>query len=385
MSTRYSDLSQSSLHALFTHEAWQKATPEERLDALQEVSDRFAQENGIQPCVITKEEMDGFTYGYQSNSYGTNFITINSHVIDEGKFVTNVYDNEGKLTETVEENVSAPGWNLLDTTYHETEHAIQRETGQMHDTYIGPGGTDENGNQIPGDYDLYRIGPEERDAFATGQGKTIAAIMLNEAETGKADPDKDDYMASVLADSYENALSNAKEHFGDENVQETLDMVIQDRDNGVVRENPSPCYQAISQICDDYDNYLISSFESNFSKDTQNNKTDENTMTSNDDTGVTPQSQSIIDSLNALKDDIQNGFTESFGLGNSGFLGTDDGLDDDPGMSSSSFVGTQDGLDDNPGFSDNTFLGNDNDGLTTGNDNDEGISSSDNDNSLDDE
>ena len=243
--TRYDTLTQGQLHALFSSAQWSGLSLEERLDACQEVANRYAAEHHVEPCLVTHCPMDGGTYGEQFN----NTIYLNTYLVRDGQFCSYLKDenknylmdeNGNYLTERT--NVFAPNWNTLDTVYHESTHGIQEVLAQIPSTYIDP----------DMDRDLYRIQGVEKEAYAVGQSRTLQALSDYEQATGKFDPARLDYFTSARNDSFQTALSDAARHYNDPNIEQTLATVIQDREDNVVRSNTSASYQAIYDLCENY-------------------------------------------------------------------------------------------------------------------------------------
>lgn len=235
--TRYGTYSQGQLHALFSTEQWHGLTLSERLDACQEVANRYAAEYNVAPCLITHQPMEGSAYGEQSGRT----ICLNTYLVRDGQFCTTFTDPNGTVCERTT-NVLAPGWNILDTVYHEGTHGLQTELDTMPSTYLPP----------DSDWDLYRIQGVEKQAYAMGQSRTLQALSDYEKSTGTLDAARGDYLASVRNDAFQTALNDAAQHYNDPDIERTLANVIQDRENNVFRSNASPSYQAIYQLCDTY-------------------------------------------------------------------------------------------------------------------------------------
>ncbi len=235
--TRYDTLTQGQLHALFSSAQWAGLSFEERLDACQEVANRYAAEHDVEPCLITHHPMEGSAYGEQFGST----IRLNTYLIRDGQFCTHFFDENGNRVES-RIDALAPSWNTLDTVYHEGTHGIQTQLGQIPGTYITP-------NM---DWDLYRIQGIEKEAYAAGQSRTLQALSDYEQTTGKFDPARLDYFTSARNDSFQTALSDAARHYNDPNIEQTLATVIQDREDNVVRSNTSASYQAIYDLCENY-------------------------------------------------------------------------------------------------------------------------------------
>lgn len=235
--TIYENYSPHQLTALFSSENWQSMSFAERMNACQEVENRYATENNVQPCTVTHQPMNGACYGWQSG----NTICLNSYLVADGQFCTQYTDQNGNV-QTVRTDVLAPGWNTLDTVYHEGTHGIQEQTGRMPATYISP--------EMDGD--LYRIQGIEKEAYDVGQAKTLDALSSYEKNVGHWDTSRNDYIASVRNDSFQSALSEAARNYNDPNIEQTLQTVISDRENNATRENTTESYDAINNLCDTY-------------------------------------------------------------------------------------------------------------------------------------
>lgn len=235
--TIYENYSQQQLTALFSSDNWQSMSFTERMNACQEVENRYAAENNVQPCTVTHQPMNGACYGWQSG----NTICLNTYLVADGQFCTQYTDQNGNI-QTVRTDALAPGWNTLDTVYHEGTHGIQEQTGRMSSTYISP----------KMDGDLYRIQGIEKEAYAAGQSKTLDALSSYEKNAGHLDASRNEYLASVRSDSFQSALSEAAHKYNDPNIEQTLQTVINDRENNVIRENTTVSYDAINNLCDTY-------------------------------------------------------------------------------------------------------------------------------------
>ena len=235
--TNYENYSQSQLTALFSSDTWKSLSFSQRLNACQEIENRYAMENNVHPCTITYQPMNGACYGWQNG----NTICLNSYLLQDGQFCTNFKDSYGNV-QSIRTDVLAPGWNTLDTVFHEGTHGIQEQSGRMPSIYISP--------EMDGD--LYRIQGIEKEAYANGQMKTLEALSNYEKEVGHMDPERSEYIASVKADSFQAALIDASQNYNDSNIEQTLQTVINDRENGISRTNTSESYDAINNLCDDY-------------------------------------------------------------------------------------------------------------------------------------
>lgn len=218
--TRYSELSNNDVNELYRSENWANLSHDERLDALQELENRSAEACGNEPCQVRLEEMNGFQYG----GYANGEIVLNEHLVSDGRFVTQYADGS---VDTVE--VGGINAQMMDTIHHENYHAYQDEVihGNIehsdayeaelwkanwpNEQYIGC--DDPSG--------CYRIQSIEKSAFEHGETETKAAFSEIESQYG-FDEGYQHYLEEIEANSYNNALENAKWINGDSNIEETV-------------------------------------------------------------------------------------------------------------------------------------------------------------------
>lgn len=233
--TNLEHLNGIQLDALFRGDNWSRLTVSGRHQACQELENRLAHERGSASREVLLRDMDGSTYGYQFGDY----IYINNHVLEEGRFVS--VDAQGNIIGGYE--VDAPGWNVYDTVCHEDEHGAQLDRGeyQTKASYI----------ESKSDRNLYRIQPDEALAFDAGQGRTMAAISRQIDYWHQVDPDMKLYLDDVRDDRYDTALATAKEDYGDEDIENTLRQFVHDRENGLLPANPSFSYRSLINILND--------------------------------------------------------------------------------------------------------------------------------------
>ena len=100
--TRYDTLPQGQLNALFSSAQWAGLSFAERLDACQEVANRYAAEHDVEPCLITHHPMEGSAYGEQFGST----IRLNTYLVRDGQFCTHFTDENGndRMKEQIQEN-----------------------------------------------------------------------------------------------------------------------------------------------------------------------------------------------------------------------------------------------------------------------------------------
>lgn len=230
-----------AIESRFSTENWSQMNFNERLEACRALELNYAAEKGVAPCEVTYEFMDGSTYGYQCNGR----ITMNAYVLDEGNFHALIRDENGLVMtddygRPMEAVVPVRGsnWATMETVYHEGTHGVQEAEDRLATTYI----------DSQEDYSLYRIQSCEREAFATGQLRTLEAIQQYQNSTGKMDSEAVNYARSVQANSYQQYHDEAAVRYHDTNIDQTVDQYIADQDNGVVQDNPSESYVAVAQV-----------------------------------------------------------------------------------------------------------------------------------------
>ena len=329
--TGYENLSLTQLHNLFSSENWSSLSFENRINACQEVENRYAAEYNVEPCTITLKEMDGATYGWQSGKT----ICLNTSLVRDGCFNA-TYEAEDGSSQRVQIPALAPSWNTLDTVYHEGTHGIQEATGKMPSTYISS----------DMDSDLYRIQGIEKEAYAVANSRTLTALNDVETSSGELDKTRGEYFASVRNDSFEAALQDAAKHYNDPDIESTLQDVISDRDNGCIRNNPSNSYQSINALCND--NYVQRSATiENAGKDFEPINDTENPQIAKSTYDNTTLTEGIItvEESSAINDGIDD--TPSLSTTQSNILDdglTDSSIDLSSGISTHSDIGMSDGM-----------------------------------------
>lgn len=319
-STGYENLTQNQLHSLFSSEIWNSLSFDARINICQEIENRYATENNVEPCTITHRQMEGAAYGWQSSQ----IICLNTSLVSDGYFNV-TYQDENGISQTAQIPAMAPNWNILDTVYHEGTHGIQEATGHVPSTYISP--------DIDGD--LYRIQSIEKEAYAIAQSRTLQAINEVENSSGKLDPLRNDYFSSIRNDSFQAALQDAIKHYNDPTIESTLQNVISDRENDTIPDNPSESYKAINTLCDNYG--IHSSFDTGYLQSSVENS--DSTM----------QSESSVEN-NIIHDDGVDDNISSHGFGKDNMNYIDDGFSSFDENTSSLFNQTDsydDGLIDN--------------------------------------
>lgn len=217
--TRYNELSNFEVNALYRSDMWSNLSREEKLEALQELENRTAEELGNHPCEVCTEKMNGAMYGY----YSSGQIVVNESLINDG--VLRYEDSDGNTLEFAPDDVNA---QMMDTIHHENYHAYQAdvinnrlEHNNQSEVNLWRANEEVYISSCDNDV-LYRIQPQERVAFERGESQTKAAFNEIEDRYGE-DAGYQEYIASINKYSYDNALTMAKETYGDENIQETVD------------------------------------------------------------------------------------------------------------------------------------------------------------------
>lgn len=329
--TIYENYSQSQLTALFSSQNWKSMSFSERMTACQEVENRYATENNVQPCTVTHQSMNGACYGWQSG----NTICLNTHLVADGQFCTQYIDQNGN-TQTVRTDALAPGWNILDTVYHEGTHGIQEQTGRMPSTYISP---DMDG-------DLYRIQGIEKEAYAVGQAKTLDALSNYEREAGHFDANRNDYIASVRNDSFQASLSEAARNYNDPNIELTLQTVINDRENNITRENTSKSYDAINNLCDSYSIHASTDITQGTTHGLPTNEfsaQEETASSTTQDDGLADNSNKSSENISSHPEVLQDDLEESNDYSATTTEYHDDGVDENNDFSESTIEDLYDG------------------------------------------
>lgn len=228
-------MSETQISSLFHSSNWEQLDGGTRLNLCQEVENRLAAMDNVEPRTVVAEHMNGACYGYQQGDK----IAVNVDMLNDGVFRTTFTDENGNKV-TTEHDVKAPSWNTYDTIVHEHTHGVSEDQDKAPYTYI----------QSETDHDLYRIQGEEKNAYDAGNRSTLSAIQKAEAAMGKEDPSKADYIKSITEESYTKSLENAQMRYNDPVIDKTLAQFIADRDKGITRENASPSYKAIEALYD---------------------------------------------------------------------------------------------------------------------------------------
>jgi len=264
METRYHKESGSQIGFLFSGFCWKELSKEERLEVCQEVENRIAAQSGRRPRMVSCQEMEGQVLGFQRGKE----VVLNEHLLrEEGSvFQKTFYDKGGVLT-TRQEVEEAAGWKMMELLFHiDAYHLLESK---------GIKATKENYMQALTDKDLHRIQPSEAKAYEVSFERTLAVIEQVETSAGVPDADAEKYRKYVKSNSYEKALERAKKRYLDENIEKTLQQVIEDRDAHIYRENMGNSYVALQAMYQKQDNRIMDMFEGiTYSQKQQGEKTE---------------------------------------------------------------------------------------------------------------
>ena len=257
--TQYKDLSKADLYSKFARETWDKMSLNEKVELCQEIENRRAETDKTFARPVSSEPMYGRTIGLYNSA--NERITMNSNILEHGKLVipcVNQYgfimtDEKGN-TLVKEIDVPASNWRSFKNVVHEGVHASQQDKGtnQTWRSYIIPQKCGSASGV--GDTDLYRIQPCEKEANEIANKLTAAAMLESETVLRRRDPERDSVLDSCSNKDFERALENAKQRYNDPNIEQTLQQVVHDRENGIVNQNPGKSYQ---DICDLLDEQMI--------------------------------------------------------------------------------------------------------------------------------
>ena len=207
-------MSRKELDRKFVPARWDKLSYDDRCRCLQELENRFAQEQGRPAKQVTFAPMKGGLYGVWNEA--TDTIRINENLVKDGAFLS-----KGRLVPQ-----SDAAYQLYDTIAHEGFHAYQSYAlahpdihadkqqlaeWRLNSEWAFPRGHyEDNYYSFDTDRDRYRLQALERDAFDYGNRRTMEAFDALEAEEGRL-PGYADYKHSCEFDSYENALKSAQQ------------------------------------------------------------------------------------------------------------------------------------------------------------------------------
>lgn len=221
MDTKWKYYHDIDLYKMFAGSEWDNLDVDDRKSLLQEVENRAAAKRGTEARTLTFDDLEGGTLGYQKGDS----IVINSNLVERGAYRVNVNNKEDGTVTSRDVKLPASNWHLLDTVFHEDTHGIQEDEnrGQTVKSYI----------ESESNYMLYRLGPDEREAFRNGQGKTLSVIDYVTEYGEINDPTMRIYVNSVKNDSEDALVEEAKILYNDPNIEEHIDTWANDVENNL--------------------------------------------------------------------------------------------------------------------------------------------------------
>lgn len=239
--TQYSGIRENELYILFTTTVWERLDPQQRLDALQEVENRFAGREGREPyrvAVIPPKERRPGLQGYM--------------VFDPSVRPT-IYLNEnyfglGGGLDFLGLDYSAVG--ALETVLHEGRHCYQYEAVLQGSDKVAPDVLQawavncvnyysSDGTQAG--FGIYEFQPMERDAnhFAASELKEIYRHIVN--LTGERDADFEEALNRLLIDRL-NSVLNVAENVDQGQLEEMCD-ALTDRLQDAWEDSSDPMHE----------------------------------------------------------------------------------------------------------------------------------------------
>lgn len=227
MDTIWSAYSSEELCKAFAGNYWNNLDTDLRAELLREVEIRLAAERNSEPREIEFKDLEGFTLGYQSGDT----IVINRNLVEIGAFRTEVLNKETNEVTTRYDMAEAVNWNLLATVFHEDTHGVQEDEGrgQSVRSYI----------EADSDYLLYRLGPDEREAFDNGQGRTAEVInylRTNGIVSDDEDPSMQNFMNEVMQQSTKVYEERAIQEYSDPDVIKHIDQWVNEEEQGLAHD-----------------------------------------------------------------------------------------------------------------------------------------------------
>jgi len=224
MVTRWTGYSSEDLCKQFASNYWKDLSVEDKQELLQEVENRLASERNTESRQLDFKNLNGLTLGYQSGDS----IVVNSNLVEIGAFRTEVLNKETNEVTTRYDMAEAVNWNLLATIFHEDTHGVQEDEGrgQSVRSYI----------EADSDYLLYRLGPDEREAFDNGQGRTMAIIShlrTNGIVSDDDDPSMQTFINEVMQQSTAIYEERAIQEYSDPDVIKHIDQWVSEEEQGL--------------------------------------------------------------------------------------------------------------------------------------------------------
>lgn len=256
-STSYSNFSDADLYSMFRSENWASIPNNQKNELCQELANRSARDNQIEAAKVSVEDMKGSTIGYFSKSDG--MIHINSNVVHNGVFKDEYIDSNGKL-HTVEYPLQNANLRVMGNVFHEDWHHAQNESKDNPNVYGNNVQAQKNveanlsgKNYIAEkDRDLYRIQQAEREANEKALQKTTEAMKATESKYSYEELGLASYQQKLTND-YNTALNKAREHYNDEDIQNTLSRAMNDNHygNGFIAKGQKESYYQVRNVIND--------------------------------------------------------------------------------------------------------------------------------------
>lgn len=226
------DAGTEQIYSKFSDENWRNMTPDQRLEALNELETISAGQNHSAVRQVVAEDMNGNTYGY----FDGEKIVVNNHLLqDDAKFYALVTDEDGNK-EMMTYAVKDANIQMMDTLFHEDYHSFQQQAvrGEISKETLQAMGISEetvrnwaaNENRLGYvdpeiDGNLYRIQGLEKTAFDAGETNTKQAFAFLNEKYGE-DANYQNYLQNIAAGSYEKNLQMAQMRYGDMDIENTL-------------------------------------------------------------------------------------------------------------------------------------------------------------------
>jgi len=185
---------------------WASLTPEERLEALQELENKLAQQRGEQPCLvetIPEEDRD----------------LEDGEIRTRGQYIPS---NGGPGTIQIDPGLvsSDQPYQAVETLFHEDRHAYQAYAVQHPEIHDNPEEVEDwrqnlNGGYIESDYAYYRWQPVEADANQIARKRTDE-LYSGEFQDSEKYPDYRAEKEQEISDDIEYAKTSIGENYQEE-------------------------------------------------------------------------------------------------------------------------------------------------------------------------
>lgn len=240
--TRYGNLSNDQLYALFRESTYSKLEENEKLDLLQETVNRDAREKGE---VGTPEVRFADLPANESGNAANGVINVNRNMAVNG---TQPFEYNGQ---TIEHSISDYNVQSLNTVLHENTHCFQdqiidgtitiedaQKTAEYQANSFTSSAVLQNGRYQLGSqyltgetangYYCYYFQSTERDAFLGAEEKT-AVILSGLTEKYGTEPSFEAYAKSVESTGYHATEREAIERFQNPNFVRDLNQTLQNQ------------------------------------------------------------------------------------------------------------------------------------------------------------